>query len=110
MLKEGQTLWWVPNQRHAGPQREVIVQKVGRTWAQLSNRFRIDKNTLIADGGEYISPGRCYLSEVAYIQYVNLIAAWNALTSDLRYSRPEGVTIEDIEVARVLLGIPTSPT
>lgn len=105
-LKVGQKLWWVPSQRYAGSQREVTVEKVGRIWAQLSERSRIDKQTLIADGGEYMSPGRCYLSKAEYDEHIERVTAWNSFVYTVRYqSMPDGVTIADITEAAKLLRI-----
>lgn len=105
-LKVGQKLWWVPNKRWGGPQREVTVEKVGRIWAHLNERNRIDKQTLIADGGEYSSPGRCYLSKAEYDEYIERVTTWNVFAATVRYKEmPDGVTVADITEAAKLLRI-----
>ena len=80
--------------------------KVGRKWAELDNRERIDLETLISDGGRYAQNGRCYVSQEAYEQAEALVLAWIKLKRDLHYGRiPEDVTIGDIELARFILGM-----
>lgn len=105
-LQAGQKLWFVPSQRYLGASREVEVTKVGRIWAQLSNGHRIDKTSLVADGGGYMSPGKCYPSETEYNKKVELTAAWNALAATMRHAAiPEGVSLDDIKSAQALLRI-----
>lgn len=106
MLTEGQKLWWVPTKNQASS-KEVTVTRIGHRWAYLNNKQRLDKNTLIADGGEYSSPGKCYLSESVYLEQVERDLAWLGLTNKLRksYCRPDGVTIADIKAAFALLKI-----
>ena len=105
-LSEGQKLWWVPQHSLGMKGREVTVLKVGRKWAELDNGERIDLETLISDVGRYAPNGRCYLSQEAYKQAEALVQAWIKLKRDLQYGRiPEDVTIGDIELARLLLGM-----
>lgn len=51
----GQTLWW-EGSRYA---YTLTIERVGRRWLTLDNGYRVDRQTLIADGGGYVSPGRC---------------------------------------------------
>ena len=105
-LIEGQKLWWVSQRGRDNVQCEVAVVKVGRKWAQLNNWCRIDVGTLVADGGEYQSPGCCYLSQSAYEDAVELTKAWADFTAALQYkSVPEGCTVQAIASARRLLGV-----
>lgn len=106
----GQKLWWVPSNRH-GSNREVGVTKVGRKWAQLSNHHRIDVQTLVADAGEFSSPGTCYRDQAEYEAAAALERAWSRLRQDisLAYQRPEQVSLENIEAARSLLGLGVRP-
>jgi hypothetical protein len=106
-LTEGQALWWVPQRnRHEEP-RGVTVTKVGRTWAQLDNRHRIDVDTLVADGGDHSPPGRCYLSKKEYDEKVARERAWSDLKRAIMQYQgvPPGVTAGDIAEARRLLGV-----
>lgn len=59
---EGQKLWMVPRHRYMGEPREVTITKVGRKWLTLDNRHRAAVDGLTLDGGEYMSPGVCYLT------------------------------------------------
>lgn len=102
-ITKGKSLWWVASD-NAKTQCAVTVTKVGRKWATLSNGCRIDIGTLVADGGQYMSPGMCYDSQQAYEQAIALIVEWQKLTRDLSGMRcPEHMTIEKIARARALL-------
>ena len=110
-LTEGQKLWWVPLRSRYSKEKEVTVLKVGRKWAQLDNRERIDIETLVVDAGQYSPNGCCYLSRDAYEQEYALGKAWEKLKSDLQYKQiSNGVTISDIDAARKLLGLPSNDT
>jgi hypothetical protein len=112
-LTVGQTLWYVPRELRFQKPSEVTVQKIGRKWAQVDYRLRIDVQTLIADGGDYSSPGRCYLSREEYEAELARRDAWRDFCKLLRWSRqPRAATIEAIEQAQILLGLkrPASAT
>lgn len=99
-LTVGQELWLVPDR---GMARAVKVVKVGRKWAELDNRDRVDMNTMKLDGGEYASPGQCYLSREVHDREVELRIAWayfSGLVCDHRHGPPEGVTIAQIANAQ----------
>lgn len=102
----GQKLWWVPSRRPGRP-CEVEVLKIGRKWAQLSNSQRIDMQSLIADAGDFVSPGRCYPDRAKYELETSQALAWSNLRKDLSlvYERPASATLENIQAARKLLGI-----
>lgn len=104
-ITEGKSLWWVAS-NNAKTQCAVTVTKVGRKWATLSNGNRIDIGTLVADGGQYVSPGQCYESQQVYEQAMALHLAWQKLTRDVRdMQRPAHMTIEKIAEIRTLLSI-----
>jgi hypothetical protein len=99
-LTVGQELWLVPDR---GLARAVKVVKVGRKWADLDNRGRVDMATMALDGGEYSSPGRCYLSRDEHDREVELRIAWAyfaGLVCDHRRTPPEGVSVSQIENAQ----------
>lgn len=107
-LKVGQTLWFVNSQyrnaNEAGKGSEVTVEKVGRVWVQLSNGHRIDKESMVADGGIYSSPGVCYLTEGDHKARLELCAVWRAFAEKISpHKVPDGLTIEDINFARLNL-------
>lgn len=63
----GQQLYFVPNPFANDKQKRLLtIEKVGNRWLTLSNGYRADKDTLEADGGNYSSPGRCWLSQQEY--------------------------------------------
>ena len=100
-LKVGQTLFMV---KTYGGNRLVTVTKVGRKWATLNTRHRVNIETLIVDGGNYNSPGKCYLTEAEYRQKIELETTWEKLKNKLNWARlPEGITTTDIlEAAKIL--------
>lgn len=89
-LTVGQELWFVPGHR-GGHSHYVTVQKIGRKWAEVGKRLRIDLETLIADGGDFMSPGTCYLSKEEHEQAVERSARWTRIQRFVRdqYGRPE---------------------
>ena len=114
MLEVGQTLYYVPSQRHGGDPREVKVTKVGRKWATVQEGVwfteKIDLDTLVADGGVYSSPGQCYLSKTHYEEVLAESEAWKRFRSviDRTFRAPAGVSLEDINYAYTVLKIDPS--
>lgn len=105
MLTVGQKLWCVPSQRRGSP-HEVTVEKVGRKWAYIGYSDRIDVETLVMDGGQYSSPGTCYVSQKAYKDEIKLIQIWNAFRRLVDHHHiPKGITVERIQEAQKILGI-----
>lgn len=104
-LAVGQELFWqgLGNYRHNNCL--VTVTKVGRKWAELSNRHRIDMVTLSADGKGYSSPGACWLSQAHYEAKVITGTAFTNLKNKMRFQPSDGVTIQDIYEAAKLLRI-----
>lgn len=117
MLQVGQTLWYIEfnGYRRAPPEErghKVTVTKIGRHWAELgSARFRINVNTLLADGRGYSPPGRCYLSREAYLAEISLASLWGDFTRRIsRINAPDGITEDAIRQAACLLCIPLGNT
>lgn len=107
-LVEGQKLWLVYNDRRYGQSREVVVSKVGRKWADIGLRNRINVDTLIIDGDP--SPGRCYPDRDAYEQSAYRARLWDMLRDRVsrQYRAPSDLTMDDILAAAKLLGIDLS--
>jgi hypothetical protein len=104
MLSVGQKLYWVPNRAYHLAEQEVVIEKVGRKWATF-DRYRIDINTLVADGHGYNSPGTCYLNKEIFIEERASGIAWRDLRQSMNYNPPRGVVLADILQAMKLLGI-----
>ena len=110
-LVVGQVLWYVQYRISRGDAgHEVTIAKIGRKWAALDKGWpRIDKDTLVADGGKYSSPGRCWLSKDDWERGKIADKAWNQLSGRVRHGlRPNHVTTSDIQAAAALLGIDLS--
>lgn len=84
-VEKEQTLWWVCTYAKQG--RPVTVVSVGRKWATLSNRVRIDIETLRADAGGHPSPGKCYTSQEVFDAEVLRDQVWQELQSRLASHR-----------------------
>ena len=82
------------------------MTKIGRKWAALDNYERIDVNTLIADGGKYSSPGRCYITREAFEAEQALEEAWHDFQRRVSYVVPPGMTVERIAQLREEFGMP----
>lgn len=109
-LQVGQKLWYVPRHRGSGKPREVTVKKIGRIWAELDYGGRINIDTLEADGGQYPSPGRCYLSRADYERENYRERLWTALKGrlDRRYRAPADISADRIIQAAEILGVDLS--
>lgn len=103
----GQQLYWVPSQPYAYSKGMTTVTKVGRKWAELDNRYRIDIRTMVADGGGYSSPGRCYQSQEEHERIVEEQRTWSTFRDKIanKYRCPDGITTEKIREAAKVLGI-----
>ena len=103
----GQELYWewseYSHKKNTGEM--VTVTKIGRRWMELNNRHRVDRNTLIADGGQYSPPGRCFLSRAEREAERARDAEWMLLRHKISRRAPDGVTAEHIAHATRLLGL-----
>lgn len=106
-FKVGQVLFWEwSSYTHRRRENEdVTITKIGRKWLELSNGHRVDKETLVADGGKYSPAGRCYLDRAAREEESRAKKAWSDLKERMGYSVPSGVSADDIEQAAKLLGL-----
>lgn len=94
MFEVGQKLWFVRSEKRSGEPREVTVEKAGRVWATLSNHLRCDATGKV-DGGNYQSPGHCYVNREAYeLEQVRLSAWWKFKRGLEHKQMPETLTIE----------------
>ncbi len=107
MVTVGQKLWYVSGVHKRT--HEVVVKKVGRKWFELEGGHfpRISIETFQADGGIYMSPGRCYLSEQVYREEQELAKAWTEFQRkvSVMYYVPAGMTVEKIKKLVELLEV-----
>jgi hypothetical protein len=106
----GQELWFVYSDHYhrRGKDEVAKVTKVGRKWAELSNGYRVDLHTLIAEGAGYSSAGRAHVSRAHWEEEKRRKGAWEALRGRLREAwggPPRGISTENIRAAAALLGI-----
>lgn len=102
-LEVGQKLWYVPNSSRDN-QQEVTIQSIGRKWAKVCYVGNVDINTLEVDVGNYSSPGKCYLSQEEYDNYMTVLIAWRNFTNKIQsYNIPKGMTQEKIDIISKLI-------
>lgn len=85
-IEVGQELVYVvgdPSARRTNPPRTVRVEKIGHKWIYISNGKRLHHANLHADGGQYQSPGKCYLRLEDYQAERAHEIAWSALKKRL---------------------------
>lgn len=101
-LFAGQVLLYVPHDLRRAAPYEVTVTKVGRKWAEISGRNRIDVKTLALDARGYSSPGRCWRSLAEYEADKALQEAWRELRQlmDKQWYVPDGVGLNQIKNAK----------
>jgi hypothetical protein len=108
-IQVGQELVYVRDQNSMPGKVEpqtVRVEKVGHKWIHINNGKRLDRESLRADGGDYSSPGRCYLRLQDYQNERAHSIAWGALKKALSATcgAPAGVSTDNILQAMRLLG------
>jgi hypothetical protein len=104
MFKVGQVLWFVPTGKKQQPS-EVTVTKVGRLWTHVGERFRFDESGRV-DGGDFQSPGHCYISREAYELEQTRNEAWRKFHMGIANKQiPEHLTIEALAEISAILGI-----
>lgn len=108
-MQVGQELFYVSLRASSG--QIVVVTRVGRKWADVvpkgfknAKPRRININSMQADGGAYSSPGRCYLSEYAYKEEIELWKAWQKFRREVAHmtSTPSAASLQ---AAADILGI-----
>lgn len=108
----GQKLYYVPANRYRRTSsNEVTVTAVGRKWVTFKDgsvveRFALADPRMEIDGGDYQSPGRCYLSKDAYESEQALGRRWNELVKWVerhKWPPPSGMTVERIDQAIAVL-------
>jgi hypothetical protein len=107
-LKAGQELFLVPNWQR-GHKRTVVIEKIGRIWATLAGyEGRIDMGTLIVDGGEYMSPATCYLSEEDYRKKIAKTELWDKIRREISNNFQPQIDYKSMMIIADCLGINTS--
>lgn len=87
------------------------VLKVGNKWATLGRpgrdwgHIKVHLVDRYIDGGQYSSPGSVYLSEQEYGDVHGLAVAWAQFRKDIPYRQPDGLTLTELNQAKVLLGM-----
>lgn len=104
----GQKLWCVPPDKHDSA-CEVTVVKIGNKWVELSNREKVEKNSVrvhnsTGRGWSYL--GTLYLSKEDYEAKLALNKEWDCLRKRFEWSShmPKNMTLEKIKQIEDLLG------
>jgi len=104
MITLGQELWFVRSD-HQRTAHKLTVTAVGRKWATMSDRSRLDMATMRMEDPRH---GCVYLCEGDYLRERENKDAWNRLLTVFRctYAPQPGVEARHIAEARKLLGFP----
>lgn len=103
-MKVGDTVYVVLDENSRTKGLSGVV-RVGRKWIYLSIGLRMEKSTMLLDGGGCSTPGRCYMTEQDYLDEVSRHSLWSKLRSGLTRTAPSSVSNDDIKAAMKLLGI-----
>jgi len=119
-LEVGQRLWFVRKvnrSRYGENDYFVQISKVGRKWAEFSRVWadgsvhdhhvdgRLSLDSLKVDGGDYSSPGTCYLSKGTYDEELEREELFNKLGDFCRKglsSEHKFTTIQLLEAMELL--------
>lgn len=116
----GQVLYYLPaaTNRHGRmnqhkPQ-ELTITAIGRRWLTVRPGLfnatgRIDRHTLAADGGDTGSPGRCFRTEQARDEVIEVDRLWSHLTSNMPLRPPPICDTHALRRVLILLGIEQPP-
>lgn len=97
-IKPGDKIVAVFNELRYTPGHEIVeVLSTGRKWGKFRSRYRFDLETLEIDGGEYSSPGRCYLTMKEYEDEFNRNKEWEKIRLRTGFKCPDHLTLEDVQ-------------
>lgn len=96
-------MWFVPSRKGQSP-RELTITNVGAKWVACGEDGRIDRKTLRPESLD----GVCYPSREAWEQERALKDAWDALAFMVQCGLPRGVSLEQVQAARKILGLDIS--
>lgn len=106
-FKIGQSLYFVPNNKSNNTTEWWTVEKVGRKWLtckRYNRECRVDKKTLNVDGGNYNSPGRCYLSKEEYDKQKYHKDLWESIKHKFdTYNLPNWATVDNLSKIKELI-------
>lgn len=105
----GDKLYFVYSDRRRGEPQEVTITAIGRKWLSIDKSWipRINKETLFADGGQYTSPGQCYLSKDDYERSALRAQRWDTLRAKISrtWDAPDHLDTPAInEIIRMIAG------
>lgn len=111
----GQKLWFVTStnrSRWGANDYYVSISKIGRKWVYVKHteggydKGRIGIDDLRMDGGDYTSPGECYISKESYEKEKHRNVVWERILNSIRYSAcPKNMSIEKLNEFAELLGV-----
>jgi len=109
-MKVGDTLYYRYNDRYQMRSGYAEVVKVGKKWATLSNKSRIDLTTLRSDVGASEVPVKYWRSKDEHdkgISVARLFAKFRILVQAVHFYND--LTIEQIVASAAALGIDLDP-
>jgi len=105
-LVVGQMLWLVPPDRQQSP-GWVTVEKIGRKWAFVSGRRKVDALTLESErtGFGHDTHGTFYLTQEEWREEERRRKMWRTIRGNIDLSPPDDISTDAIRQAAALLGI-----
>lgn len=103
--KEGQTVFFAPNQSYLGKPRDVVISKVGRVWVQFENgNYRFDKETGRVDGYN-TSAWKIYASTAEYHEAVKHSERLGSIRKRFEWHCRGSITSDQSRQIAEILGI-----
>lgn len=106
-LSVGQQLWCVQPDRRDGAPRWVTVTAVGRKWATIDGRRRVDASTLASEptGFGHGVHGIYYRTKEEWEVEQERRVIWRTIRDNIDYAPPDDISTAAIYQAAALLGI-----
>lgn len=111
-FKIGQKLFRDENlnfQRGEACQSWVTIEKVGRKWLTVDYGERVNIETLEVDGGQYSSPGQCYLTKKEYDEKVVKDKIWEGVRRKCPYNTSD-ISLENMIIIAKILNVKMEDT
>lgn len=102
-MKVGDKLWFVPSGTNGGREPYYTeIEKIGRKWVYLTNGYRIEPDTLWADGGQYSTPGRCMASKELHDDEVEATRVLRIVRELIGYGQPRCSAADAHKIALII--------
>ncbi len=105
-LYVGQELIVAPARHsHKKQSYKITVESIGRKFANCEYSTRVYLKTLEIDGGQYSSPGKCFISEIEYANELEREHIWKQIQKATSDFSPTNHSLSVMKAVAFLLGI-----